>query len=53
MHLIFHISLLEPAPKDIIIITLWLDIKVYKEAYKVKKILAKERRNEKIKYLIK
>jgi hypothetical protein len=52
-HLIFHISLLKLAPKNTIIITPRLDIKVYEEDYKPEKIINKKRINREIKYLVK
>jgi hypothetical protein len=52
-HPIFHISLLEPAPKDTIIITPRLNIEVYKEDYKVEAIRNKKQVSGETKYLVK
>jgi hypothetical protein len=52
-HPIFHISLLKPAPKDTIVITPRLKIKVHEEEYEVEAILNKKRINGEIKYLVK
>ncbi len=52
-HLFFHISLLELAPKDTIVITPRLDIEVYEEDYEPERILDKKRINGEIKYLVK
>jgi transposase InsO family protein len=52
-HPIFHISLLEPAPKDTIVITPRLEIEVHEEEYEVEAILDKKRINGEIKYLVK
>ena len=52
-HPIFHISLLEPAPKDTIVITPRLDIEVYEEDYEPEKIIYKKRIDGETKYLVK
>jgi hypothetical protein len=50
---IFYILLLKLAPKDTIVITLRLEIEVYKEEYEVEAILNKKRINGEVKYLVK
>ena len=50
MHPIFHISLLEPAPKNA---KKQLHIEVYEEEYKPKRIIDRQNINGEVKYLIK
>lgn len=53
MHPIFHISLLEPAGNDMIVIEPRLDIEVHEESHEVEAIIDKKRVNGEIKYLVK
>lgn len=52
-HPIFHISLLEPGPKDMTNVKPRFDIEVYEEEFEPEEIIDKKRENGEVKYLVK